>query len=272
MRKTYKKPFHVRFTSHLREWHRRLGISAAVFILLLSFSGLILNHSDDMGLPNKAVNTAILLDLYHIQNPTSIISFQVGSAFLVQTDTELWLDNKWLGTERDSLKSAVLYQNFILAIIGESLYIYTPRGDFVDKMDSSLGLPKNMDSLALYQQKIVVRSDDHYWQSDEELTQWTVLSPSMLLTPPLEWNHKINLAVSKKNQFQHQYRAKLLNLERVVLDFHSGRLIGKLGVFFSDIVAILLVLLSVSGIYFWLKRAKQQKNSKTSSKKPAKSK
>ena len=55
------------------------------------------------------------------------------------------------------------------------------------------------------------------------------------------------------------YQSQYLTVERIVLDAHSGRLFGDIGVFFMDIVAVLLILLSLSGLYIWL-RHKQNKN------------
>jgi uncharacterized iron-regulated membrane protein len=45
----------------------------------------------------------------------------------------------------------------------------------------------------------------------------------------------------------------------VMLDAHSGRIFGDLGVLFMDIVAIMLILLSVSGIYIWLRYARSKR-------------
>jgi uncharacterized iron-regulated membrane protein len=43
-------------------------------------------------------------------------------------------------------------------------------------------------------------------------------------------------------------------VERVILDLHSGRFFGKLGPWLFDIAALLLILLSLSGAWIWLKR------------------
>lgn len=43
-------------------------------------------------------------------------------------------------------------------------------------------------------------------------------------------------------------------MERVILDLHSGRLLGNYGVYFSDIVALLMVFLAGSGLWLWSMR------------------
>jgi uncharacterized iron-regulated membrane protein len=40
----------------------------------------------------------------------------------------------------------------------------------------------------------------------------------------------------------------------VILDLHSGRLFGRIGVWLFDIAAILLILLALSGTLIWMKR------------------
>jgi uncharacterized iron-regulated membrane protein len=51
-----------------------------------------------------------------------------------------------------------------------------------------------------------------------------------------------------------QHKGKGLPWERVVLDLHSGRIVGLAGVYFMDLIALLLIFLSVSGITLWAKR------------------
>jgi hypothetical protein len=49
------------------------------------------------------------------------------------------------------------------------------------------------------------------------------------------------------------YRGKGLPLERVILDIHSGRILGQAGVLLIDFMAILFLLLAMSGVWMWVK-------------------
>ena len=73
------------------------------------------------------------------------------------------------------------------------------------------------------------------------------------------WATHVNATKEELNFAQKQYRSRFLNWERVILDAHSGRLFGNIGVIFMDIVAIMLILLSISGIYIWLRYAKSKR-------------
>jgi hypothetical protein len=50
-----------------------------------------------------------------------------------------------------------------------------------------------------------------------------------------------------------QYRGRGLSVERVIADLHSGRVIGIVGPFVMDVVAVLLIVLSLSGLLLWLR-------------------
>ena len=47
------------------------------------------------------------------------------------------------------------------------------------------------------------------------------------------------------------YLANILTLERVLLDLHSGRIMGAVGPWIMDAAAILLLVLALTGIWMW---------------------
>ena len=57
-----------------------------------------------------------------------------------------------------------------------------------------------------------------------------------------------------KKMLQYHYRGEVLPVERVLLDLHSGRFFGPLGPWLIDASAVLLVFLSLTGSWMWLKR------------------
>jgi len=53
---------------------------------------------------------------------------------------------------------------------------------------------------------------------------------------------------------QRHFRGEVLPVERVLLDLHSGRFFGRFGPWIFDTIAVLLILLALSGTWIWLKR------------------
>ena len=50
-----------------------------------------------------------------------------------------------------------------------------------------------------------------------------------------------------------QYRGHGLSLERLLLDFHSGRIFGPAGVVIYDLLALVLGFLAISGLVLFLR-------------------
>jgi uncharacterized iron-regulated membrane protein len=69
-----------------------------------------------------------------------------------------------------------------------------------------------------------------------------------------------------ETQILERYAAQGMPASRVLLDIHTGRFFGPLGTWLMGLASILLILLSVTGIYMWtttdarrLKREKMKK-------------
>ncbi|MCK4834867.1 MAG: hypothetical protein KAT12_08810, partial [Gammaproteobacteria bacterium] len=71
---TNRKP--KRFTAFL--WHRRIGLLALVLIVILSITGIMLNHTERLALDKSYVNNSLLLNWYGIEPEDEPVSFQVN--------------------------------------------------------------------------------------------------------------------------------------------------------------------------------------------------
>jgi len=279
MSRSFKAPFHMRFTFHLRVWHRRLGISASAFILFLSLSGLLLNHTDDLALPHAHVNQSWLLSLYGIQQPEKFRSFKLAGIeqnHLTSVDDQLWfIQNqpssqdwkfKWIQSDLGELKSAVVFNQVIVVAIGHEILLLDLQGGLIDRMSETMGIPPNIAQLYADTDKLWAKTEQGIFTTDEQLLQWQRL---VSVTEP-EWLQSVRLSDEQRAIASLHYRSRLLTWERVLLDVHSGRIWGKFGPLFSDLIALLLIMLSFSGIYMWMRGPKKisrglskQKNKKS---------
>ena len=65
----------------LWRWHRRLGIFAAVFVVVLAASGIVLNHSSGLGLDRSFVDWPWLSKAYG-DNSADLPAFNLGERWL----------------------------------------------------------------------------------------------------------------------------------------------------------------------------------------------
>ena len=235
----------------LRSWHRGFGIFSALFVLLLSITGILINHSHDLAIDMTHVKQAWLLDDYGIKPPAQINIYQT-SPLLASSDNLVWVD-KHLAVEANStINGIVPFGNMIIAIDRDNLYLISTEGELLEKQDLSTGLPSGLTSIA-HDGHIWINTDSGSYMADEDLIEWTQTTPFAPLTwiaPLPETTH-----VTVLNQTQEislLARSHHLTWERVLLDIHSGRFFGALGPWFMDIVALALIFMSLSGVYLWV--------------------
>ena len=238
---------------HLREWHRQLGIFAALFLLFLSISGIALNHTEWFELDKKHITSHWLLDLYGIEAPSHISGFHHGDVVVI--DQFVWLKGKLLVEQTEPVLTVTPFHQYWLVLTPINLTLYDDQGQLLDRIDSSYGLPEELTAIAVNGEFVIVNSSQGYFQSDKQLIEWqeiqTVVEPNWIEAEPLE--------VAQTQRAITDYRAQMLTLERVILDAHSGRLFGDIGVYFIDFIAICMILLSLSGVYIWLRYRKSKR-------------
>ena len=105
--------------------------------------------------------------------------------------------------------------------------------------------------------KLAVKSANGIYSADKDLLIWQ--KDPLAITV---WNDASALPDKLQQRLLEKYRGKGLSIERVILDLHSGRLLGTGGVYFMDFVAVLLVFLASSGLWIWTVRWIKQRQHK----------
>ena len=248
-----KQTFKAKIIRHLREWHRRLGIWAAFFLIFLSLTGIALNHTDLLSLAHQPIKNNWLLNHYGINDPHDIRFYQNNK--LRVTDNYVWLEEQLLFESDDPVISMAKFQQYWLVLTSSQLTLVNQQGEMIDQLDSTSGLPANITALSISGNTLVVNSVSGYYQSDESLMTWT--SVQMFKEP--QWI-KPELATEQNISFAAlQFKSQFLTWERIILDAHSGRILGDIGVLLMDLVALILILLSISGLYIWIRYARSKR-------------
>lgn len=257
------KSLHTKLVRHLREWHRKLGIIAAFFLIFLSLTGIALNHTETLALAHKPITNTWLLAHYGIKAPNDVRFYPVQlnnkKHYISVAEHYAWLNEILLVETEHDIVSAGATENYLFVFTGEQLFLFNLKGELLDQLDGSMGLPENITKVAVLNQSVFVTNNQKYWQVDSEFLDWQpVSSPENLLTH-LIWITPDKVTSAVKNKVIQHYQSQYLTLERIIVDAHSGRIFGLFGVLFMDAIGVLLILLSVSGIYIWVRytRAKR---------------
>ena len=240
------------FKKLLRPWHRWLGIFSALFVLLLSITGVLINHSHHLAIDIAHVKQAWLLDDYGIKPPTQVNIYQLSPQRLASSDNLVWVD-KHLAVEANSAINGIIpFGDMVIAIDSDNLYLISAEGELLEKQDLSTGLPSGLTSIA-HDGHIWINTDSGSYMADEDLIEWTQTPPFAPLTWIAPLPKTTHATVSKQTQeISLLARSHHLTWERVLLDIHSGRFFGALGPWFMDLVALALIFMSLSGVYLWM--------------------
>ncbi len=230
------------------------------FIIFLSLSGVALNHTTSLSLAHQPINNTWLLDHYGIAPPSDVRFYQSNT--LQVTNNLLWLNDKLLLESNSNIVAATLIsldQNsnseIVLAVSNEQVYFFNQQGDLIDQLGEELGVPQNINALSVDKSDVVVRTPTGYFQTTTDFFEWTKVT--FVMEP--DWIKSITAPEQTKAKAELLYRSQFLTVERIILDAHSGRILGFFGVLFMDAVAVLLILLSLSGIYIWLRYARAKR-------------
>ena len=245
-KKNNKKP------QALQIWHWYMGVTAAVFVLLLSVTGVLLNHTERLGLDKHYVQMDLLLDWYGIHAPETITSFAVDTRQITLFGRHLYLETLALPGEYQQLKGAATYADLVVVAVDNDILLLTQEGELVEHLDSTDGVPSGMRALGKDSHDALVIEGAHaIYQPGVDFLSWT---PWQGDRHSIAWQQPTPLPQTLFQALAKHYRGEVLPMERVLLDLHSGRLLGRYGVWVMDAAAVLLIMLAFTGTWMWLKR------------------
>lgn len=232
------------------QWHRYIGITAALFVILISVTGVMLNHTEDLKLDEKHVQSSLLLDWYGVQAPAQSSGYRTLNHWISQWGSRLLTRQRDLGEHQNKLLGAVNYQGMLIVALEGELLLLTPEGEMIESLKGYQGVPAGMLAIGLTTDKrVVVRAAHGSYVADADLTRWEHQN-----IETVRWSAPSTLPDTVRQDMLQLYRGKGLDLERVILDLHSGRLLNQGGVYFFDFIAVAMIFLACSGLWLWTVR------------------
>jgi len=236
----------------LLKWHRRIGLIASAFIIFLVVTGIVLQHSDDLNLPTNYLANSWLLNHYGIK-PNPITTYQLGNQTISHAGESIYLSGKPINAHAQASLGAILLNSEIVIATPTSLIVIDKKGNVLDEITTKDGLNEFPLGIALSKNRTpVLRGVNTYWEGNISLTNWQPLAG-----PHPNWIAPTITLPALKQVVEKQDMSQQISLERFILDAHSGRLFGQYGIYIIDLAAILLLVLSVTGIWLWATRRQQ---------------
>ncbi|MDD9892059.1 MAG: PepSY-associated TM helix domain-containing protein [Gammaproteobacteria bacterium] len=239
-----KRQRRARLLHSIYTWHRWLGLSVLLWVLVFSISGLLIEASPALQLDRKHIRSALLLDRYGISQPTATSHWTAESLQLDIWDQGASIDGQWLNPSPENVVGITNKLGLIVIASTNQLTLFSLDGELVDTLPSPNGkvekLGKQTDG------SLVVQADGELYTADDELLNWQRNDSG-----DIQWSRQ-----APANSVQAPRPAPLhdISYERLLLDIHSGALFGPVGRWLSRLAAVVMILLAVSGFYTWFTR------------------
>lgn len=230
----------------LHRWHRRMGAVAGLFVLWLAASGIALNHSTDLGLDHTAISATWLIRLYGLHAGIPDRGFRSKTHWLIGTDSGTVIDGRPLATALPQPIGFATANDLLFAANASWIIVLDVRGRLVDSLQIN-DLPLTNIRRIGQGDGVVVIADtqDHRFASRDGLN-WMPYSGNTI------WAESETLPAAIRTQAA-PYLSPQLPLERILLDAHSGRIIGPYGPLLVDAVGVVFMLIALSGFWIYLR-------------------
>lgn len=223
--------------------HRYIGLLSALVLIMLAITGISLNHTEDLQLDSQMVQSTTILHWYGIKSTAKLTSFATQNHWITQLKQKVYFDQSFLIENQQPLLGAIETDEFIVVAFHHSLLLLTHSGELIEQ--SSID---GIENIGMNQQQaIILKSSRGINVSTDGLISW---QPYTL--EQITWSAVQHTPTHISTSIENKFLTSILPLERVLLDIHSGRFFGKIGVFIVDLSAVFLIILAFSGCAIWL--------------------
>ena len=240
----------------LRSAHRWVGVGVAAFLLMLAVTGISLNHADDWHLDRRYVSWPWLLDAYGIRAPAPTASFADRGYRATQLAGTLYFEGKSVQEGVESLSGLVVTGSVAVAGLADEVLVMTLSGDVVERIGLTQQLGGSIRRMGRTGEAVVIDGPRGLLVSDSDVTGF--VTPGVEFSPDtLAWPPATAPSAAELETLNRHYRGRGLTVERVLADVHSGRVAGAAGRLAMDLVAVMLIVLAVTGVVIWARNGRR---------------
>ena len=230
----------------IQKWHKKIGVYTALFVIFLAISGIALNHTEKLKLNTTYIKMDWLLDLYQISPASEPIGYLSSNNWVIQVGERVYFNNKEIINDVNILIGVVNVNDIYVIAYDGKLVLLTNDAEILESLGSAEGVPSGMKAIGYDNQNIIIQSAHGYYQVNLDILEWN--EHEFL---EANWSSTSEITKSLKNNVLKQYRGTGLPIERVLLDLHSGRIVGVWGIYLVDLIAVLFIIIAFTGIWMW---------------------
>ena len=115
-------------------WHRRIGLVAIILVIILAITGIMLNHTEQLKLDERYVESSWLLGWYGLEPEGEAISYDVGEHVITVLDHLIFFNSYPVTRTEQAFHGAVKAEQLIVLAFDTELILLTHDGELVERM------------------------------------------------------------------------------------------------------------------------------------------
>lgn len=232
-----------------RRTHRFCALFALVFLVQLSVTGILLNHADSIGLSKNHLSSVLAGVLYGIKSPPVDRSFDVAGNSYASSGGFLFVGPEVVASATGEILGAVSTNDIVVAATSREFIVFTKGGNLIERATNERSAREFR--LGLNADRVVVNSNGELFGFDPNSMEST---PSTLEYEDVTWSEPSKLETRDMRAIQNRVVGNSITWERAVSDIHNGRIVPRIGSFLTDLSAICLLYLCITGLIMWFRR------------------
>lgn len=231
-------------------WHRRLGLAGLVLLFILAITGIALNHTEYFKLDKVSIKSDLLLDWYNINPQGNPSTYKLDNTWVSQWNQQLFFNGKTLFTHPEKLQGIAILDDIIAIALQHHVLLIDTDGEVIELISVKTNTP--IKKIGTINKKIALLDiNEKLYLSNTQLSSWALSDNK----PDLNWSQNTMIDDTQINDLKTAFRGEGLNLEKFILDLHSGRIFNdRWGIYVMDASAMLMLLLGISGTWVWWSR------------------
>lgn len=242
-----KRQRRARLLHSIYSWHRWMGLSILLWVLMWASTGLLIEASPALGLDRKTIRAPWLMQQYGIASPNATGQWRLGNVVLDEWDQGISHRGQWLKQNSTPIIAATAVADVWLIADAQGLQLYSADGSWIDQLSPPPGTLHKLGSSQ--NQTVIAATSSGLYENDEQWLAWNKVENS-----DATWGQKTTAEPTADLSHQRPAAAHDISVERVLLDIHSGTLFGPVGRWLSRLAAVVMMLLALSGFYTWFTR------------------
>lgn len=224
--------------------HRYIGLGICIFLVHLALTGIFLNHSIGLRLDKTFVTWPWLLNQYNLSVPEPVNIFTIGKNNFSTIDGEVFFNDKPIFLAEEELLGAIQNRDTFILASSSIITVISKEGYIINKDNI---LPFTIKNIGFYGDEVAINdSEDKIWSSESINGVWKLTE-----NVTAQWSKEGSITPANQEKIRKYYVGDGVSLEQIILDFHSGAIFQKAGKIFFDVISILLIILSFTGIWLW---------------------